>query len=361
MDEGGMDGMRLALSWVLVPLLVIGAALVGGYWVSSRDGDARSSLVSALDTLPDDTLVAGFTDWAKIREHLDIGDAQTAPARASLNDEAPLRDLSTRSVIGRAVEEMHQSYGWSAANVDWEVFGQAGDGAVMVAHLDDSVSLSDVRAALRKLNYKRDGRVWNSSAETPTNGELSLTLASIAIVPAKRLVVAADRDAYVRTVLRVIDRDQPSLLAVRPASQAAESLVGTDTALLQSGSVACAATTLEEQSADVQAQVRAAIARAGSLAATTCAGRGLVDRSTDTQELRFALGFDSSSQAADQLRVRKALAQGPFIGGSGRIEDSLQLTSTRVDGSTATFRFDHDPASAAYMTGTGPLLFASCP
>ncbi len=73
------------------------------------------------------------------------------------------------------------------------------------------------------------------------------------------------------------------------------------------------------------------------------------------------MAFDSPSQAAAQLRARKALATGPFIGGSGRVEDSLQLTDSRVDGSTATLRFDHDqPGAASYMGGSGPLLFASC-
>ncbi len=33
---------RVVVSWILAPLLVIGAALTGGYWVSARAGDTRS-------------------------------------------------------------------------------------------------------------------------------------------------------------------------------------------------------------------------------------------------------------------------------------------------------------------------------
>ena len=66
-----MTSLRFVVSWVLAPLLVIGAALTGGYLVAARAGDARSSLTSALDSLPADTLVAGFTDWAAIRDALD--------------------------------------------------------------------------------------------------------------------------------------------------------------------------------------------------------------------------------------------------------------------------------------------------
>ncbi len=353
--------LRFVLSWVLAPLLVIGVALAGGYWVSGRVGDTRSSLTSALDSVPADTLVAGFTDWANIRERLDVGDASTASGRATLNDDAALRDLSTRSVIGRFVEEMHTSFGWSVANLDWEVFGQAADGAAMVGRFDSSVSLADVRGALRKLGYIADGRVWSSSKSTPTTGDLSSALASIAIVPGKRLVVAADRRSYVMTVLRTIDRDAPSLLSVSAASEVAEALAGSDAALIQSGPFACSGATLERQSADVQAQATAAIARAGNLADFTFAGRGLTDISTHKQQLKFAMGFDSPSQAAAQLTTRKALARGAFIGGSGRVEDSLQLTGTRVEGSTAVLRFDHDPVSATYMGGLGPIVFASCP
>lgn len=351
---------RVVLSWVLAPLLVIGAALAGGHWVSARAGDTRSSLTAALDALPNDTLVAGFTDWSSIRRQLDLGDASTVAARAALNDDASLRDLSTRSIVSRSVEEMHQSFGWSAADLDWEVYGQAGDGAAMVAHFDDSVSIDDVRGAFRKLNYTQDDGVWSLSASTPLTGELATTFASIAIIPGERLIVAANRSTYVLTVLQVIDRDQPSLLTVRSAAQVADALVGSDSALIESGSIACDNTSLAKQSADVQAQARAAVARAGDLADITFAGRGLIDVAKDKQEVSFVMGFDSPSQAAGQLAARRTLAKGPFIGGSGRIEDSLQLASSRVDGATTTMRFGHDPVSASYMGGGGPLLFASC-
>ena len=353
--------LRLVLSWILAPLLVLGAALAGGYWVSARAGDTRSSLTSALDALPSDTLVAGFTDWTSIRQRLDLGDASTAAGRAVLNDDASLRDLSTRSIIGRSVEEMHQSFGWSAADLDWEVYGQAGDGSAMVGRFEDSVSLSDVRGALRTLNYTEDDGVWSLSNTTPLTGELAQTFAAIAIIPGQRLIVAANRPTYVLTVKQVIDRDEPSLLTVRPAAQVADSLVGSDSALVESGPLACKDTSFAKQPADVQAQARAAVARAGDLADLTFAGRGLTDVSKGEQEVSFVMGFDSPAQAADQLATRTALAAGPFIGGSGRIEDSLQLTSSRVDGATMTLRFDHDPVSASYMGGVGPLLFASCP
>ncbi len=352
---------RSVVALVVAPALVLGAAVLAGQWASGRSDDARSSLASALGALPADTQVAGFTDWSAIRGRLDLDAGTTVATRAALNDDASLRDLSTRSVIGRSVEEMHQAYGWSAADLDWEVFGQAADGAAMVARLDESVSLDRVRAALRSLDYDLDDGVWSTTDSTPVSGELAETLASITVIADQRLVVASSRPAYVMTVREVIDRRQSSLLGVRPVTQIAAELAGSDTALIQGGAVACAAASFEKQPADVLAQAGAAVTRVGALEAMTYAGRALTDRSADLQEVRFALGFASPAQAVDQLQTRIALASGPAIGGSGRVEDSLRLTSSRVTGATASLRFDHDPTTATYMGGTGPLLFASCP
>ncbi|MCW2751440.1 MAG: hypothetical protein JWR83_2550 [Aeromicrobium sp.] len=355
--------LRVVLASVLAPVLVVGVALVGGFWASGRAADSRSSLTAALDTLPADTQVAGFTDWSLIRRHLDLGSASTRAARAALNDDASLRDLTTRSVIGRSIEEMHSSFGWSAADVDWEAYGQAADGAAMVAHLDRSVSLATVRAGLRKLGYVDDGRIWSiaGSTDATVSDDLIGVLGAVAIVPRERLIVAAGRSTYVSTVLQVIDRKQPSLLSVRRAADVAAPLVGTDSALLQRGVVACDATSLKDTSADVKAQGQTAAARAGGLENVDFAGRGLVDESATRQSLRFAMSFASPAQAAQQLRVRAQLVTGPFIGREGRLEDSLTLTDSTTEGSTATLRFDHPSGSVAYMTAEGPLLFAGCP
>ncbi len=360
-----MDEMRLrvVLASVLAPLLLIAIALAAGHWVSGRGSDSRSALIAALDALPADTQVAGFTNWSQIRKHLDLGSASTRADRAVLNDDASLRDLTTRSVIGRAVEEMHGSFGWSAADVDWEAYGQAADGSVMVAHLDRSLSLAKVSNGLRKLGYVQNGRIWSieNSADSTVPDDLVGVFGAVSILRGQRLVVAAGRSTYVSTVLQTIDRKTPSLLSVRRAADVAASLVGTDSALLQRGAVACAATGLKNAPTDVKAQGRAAVELAGGLKPVDYAGRGLVDQSIRRQSMHFAMSFGSPMQAAQQLRVRVKLATGPFIGREGRIDDSLRLTDSTTDGSTATMRFAHPSGSVDYMTGDGPLLFASCP
>jgi hypothetical protein len=352
--------LRVLLATVLAPLLVVALAVTGGYWASGRTADTRASLTAALDTLPAGTQLAGFTDWSRIRQRLDVGSARTKAARATLNDDASLRDLTTRSVIGRSIEEMHDSFGWSAADVDWEAYGQAASGSAMVAHLDRSVSLATVRAGLRKLGYVHQGRLWNVSTKATVSNDLRDVFGAVAILPRRRLVVASARPAYVSTVLRVIDHRDPSLLRSRRAADVASSLVGSDTALLERGVVACQATSLEDASADVKAQGRAAVERAGHLAAVEYAGRGLIDRSARHASLRFAMAFDSPGQAAEQLGVRSRLVTGPFIGREDRVEDSLILVGSDTHDGTVTMRFDHPPGTVDYMTGDGPLLFAGC-
>ena len=354
--------LRLVLISVLLPLLVIAAAIVGGRWAGDEVAtDSRSALTSALDSLPVDTQVAGFTDWSRIRQLLEVGSATTASERATLADNSSLRDLSTRSVIGQHAEEMHDAYGWSSADLDWEAYGQAQDGSAMVARLGDSVTFDSVRSHLKKVGYSREGRVWTLDPDsTEATPELTSTLAAIALVPGQRLVVAADRPTYASKVLRTIDRDARSLLSVRSAADVASTLVGADTALLQTRSFSCESTSVKDGGADVQAQARAAIDRAGDLAEPEFTGRSLDGGTKSSETMRFAMGFRSPTVATRQLEVRTALATGPFIGRSGRIEESLVQRSSAVRGSTMLLRFRHDPESTAYMTGDGPLLFASC-
>lgn len=357
-----MTRARPLVRVVVVPLVAIALAAAVGSWASGREPDTRSSLTAALDSLPRATLVAGFTDWAAIRAELDLGTASTASARAALTDDASLRDLTTRSVLGGIIEAMDATYGWSAADLDWESYGRAPSGAAMVARFADSVSIDNLERRLAALGYVRNGTVWTLSAESNTEigPELAATLGNLAFDPGRRLVVAADRPGYVTTVLAVVRGADPSALSVRPLADVAMALAGSDTAVVQSGGFACRATSLDALGADVLAQADAAVARAGALRSPTFTGRGLVD-GPRRQTIRFAAAFDSPSDAVDQARVRAALSSGPFIGRTGRIEDSLILRDATTSGSIVTLAFALDPDRAAYMSGEGPALFAGCP
>lgn len=334
---------------VIVPLLVVVVALCSGWWVGGRtSADARSSLASALDALPVSVDVAGVTDWAVIRETVGV-------------DDAVLRDLTTRSVLAGSIDGMRAAYGWSATDLDWEAFGQSAAGGVLVARLSGGVSVDGVEKGLRSLGYQRADDIWtlDDSGKARIGPELAAVLGAVAIVPRQRLIVAGPDIGAVRRGLAPTRHGARSLLDRRPVADLASALNGAQAVLLQSGSTICAATALPADS-DVEAQAAAAVARAGRLASPIVAGRGLSDDGRH-QDLTFVAAFDSAGQAAEQARVRGALATGPFIGRSGLIEDSLQLTSATAEGAVTALRFDVDPDRGAYMSGEGPLLFAGCP
>jgi hypothetical protein len=353
---------RRFVGLVLAPLLVAALALGVASWASGRAADTRSSLTQALDVMPDATLVAGFTDWRSVRARLGVGRAGTAAARATLADEGSLRDLTTRSVLGGLVEEMHDKLGWSAADVDWEAYSRSGSGSAMAARLSDDVSLDQVEDRLERLGYTRRDGLWVLAPDDAAvlSPQAADTLAVVSVVRDRRLVLAADRPAPVRDVLATVRGDAPSALTNRPLADVARALAGSDTAVLQGRAFGCRATAVDGSDPTLRAQATAAVARAGTLTSPTYTGRGLVDGRRD-QTIRFVAAFASPVEAIDQLRVRSALTTGPFIGRTGRVEDTLDLRGASVDGTVATLRFAVDPDRAAYMSGEGPLLFAGCP
>ncbi|MET0820827.1 MAG: hypothetical protein ABWY58_07670 [Aeromicrobium sp.] len=352
---------RRFVGLVLAPLLVMALALGAGSWASGRSADVRSPLAQALDVMPSATIVAGFTDWQSIRSRLGLGRARTAAARATLADKGSLRDLTTRSVLGGLIDEMHDKLGWSAADVDWEAYSRAESGSAMAARLADDVSLDEVEDRLDRLGYTRRGGLWSLAPDDGAvlSPQAAGTLAVVAVDRDRRLVVAADRPGPVRNVLATARGDAASALSNRPLADVAQALIGSDTAVLQGRAFGCRATSVTASDATVRAQARAAVARAGTLTSPTFTGRGLVDGRRD-QTIRFVAAFGSRAEATDQLRVRSALTTGPFIGRTGRVEDTLDLRGASVDGTVATLRFAVDPDKAAYMSGEGPLLFAGC-
>lgn len=330
---------------VYVASILVGALAVGfGWWAAALEPDTRPALTSALDALPASTTVVGFTDWSGIRERHTVGVA----AR---------RDLTTRSVIGVGVDEMDDLLGWSAADAEWEVYGQGPDGPAAVVRLGRSISFDDVRSKLRSAGYRQEGPVWTASRRS----NLSETFINIALVPRQRLVVLSDLSSSLPRVLDVIDGRARSLAGDPAAAGTAKALAGSHSVLLQGGTLACRTTAV--MGADREQQARTALDQAGDLEPYRFSGRGVADRGGSGfsgQQVVFAMTFDSAVQASEQAQVRARLGTGPFIGRSGPIEETLRLRSSAADESTARLSFAHDPDTDVFMTGTGPVLFATC-
>ncbi|TXL62296.1 hypothetical protein FHP06_06260 [Aeromicrobium terrae] len=331
--------------------VVVIAAALGLGWSSARvvDADARPDLTAALDTLPVDVRTVGFTDWASIRTGVGV-------------DEATPRDLATRSVIAEQADVLDDVLGWSLSDVDWEVYAQTNQADHATVRLSRSVSFADVRTKLRSSGYTQDGRLWTVPEDELVGKGLTDLEAVVALVPRKRLVVLTSAPAPAHKVLKVIDGDTGSLAGVRAARDTAQALAGHDTVLLQSGRDGCKDSAVANDP-DAEQQARTAVQRAGSLRPYVFSGRALRDEGGSgfgAQRVVFVMTFGSPATASDQASVREELASGPFIGRQGRISETLRDADVRVEDSTVRMAFDHDPDTDVFMTGVGPVLFASC-
>jgi hypothetical protein len=200
--------------------------------------------------------------------------------------------------------------------------------------------------------------MWRA-AESST---LPNTLANVALVPRQRLVVLSGQSAQISLVLDVIGGRARSLAASQQAAVTAQALAGSDSVILQGGSLGCESTAVATGDERVQ-QAQAAADRAGGLVRYRYSGRGVVDSGGSgfsAQRVVFAMTFGSAVDASEQAQVRARLSTGAFIGRTGQTDETLRLRSASADESTVRLDFAHDPDTDVFMTGTGPVLFAAC-
>lgn len=346
---------RMRLRTTVIPIIVMIAVSAGGWAVSRTSHDSRTPMSQALEYLPSDTRVAGFTDWAQIRDI--VGFDKDSDGTESLIGLAFERDLSARSVLGDFNEILEPSFGWSVADLAWEAYGQATDGSVLVAGMSGDLDADTVAGTLDSIGYSEADGIWSANPAKVAPG-VSRSMANIAVVEASHLLVMSDDKAYLRGVLRG-HRDRDSLGAVTAARQAAAPLVGAPSALLEVGKDACKSAGFADQPEETRARARNTVEPLGTLAQVSYAGRAVFDAAGD-QRLRFSMQFASAPEAGAQLELRRQLTTGDFIGRTGTLDEVLKLRTSRTDGSTAVLDFDFDRTKGSFMSGAGPILFAAC-
>ena len=351
--------MRLRTSVIAIIAVVL--AITGGWAISRTSHDARAPLAQALDVLPADTRVAGFTDWAQIRSTLGLGRVTTAIGRDTLVGNAFKRDLSARSILESFTTTLVAKYGWSIADLRWEMYGQASKGAVLAAGMNNDLKVGKVHSELRKLGYVKTGGIWSLDIDqlALVVPGLPSTFANIAVLGDERLILASDNASYLQGVLAMHRKHGESLAAIAAVRQTATPLLGAQSAVIQVKNDACKSTGLAGESVDVQAQGRNTVKPLGKLAAVSYGGRAVFDRAGE-QRLRFSLTFSSASVSTRQLWLRSELTSGAFVGRIGQIGDVLTLASAHTTGPNATLDFDVDAEKGSFMDGNGPLLFAAC-
>ncbi len=340
----------------VIALIFMSVAVASGWTISRTAGDSRGHLTQALDALPANTRIAGFTDWAKIRAALGV-DA-SSPGH-ELADKAFTRGVSDRSVLADAALPMSDAFGWSIADLDWEAYGQAVGGSVSAAGMGSRLDRTFVERGLKKAKYVETDGIWSANVSSTVDGGGALPATVTNAVVFDGLVYFSSRRDYLADVVAVRRNHGPTLAGVVTARQTAGPLRGAVSAYLADGKDECGSSGFADQDESVHNQARNAVQPYGALRAYRYAGRAIFDDG-GANRLTFSMTFDSGATASRQAALRSHLTTGQFIGRVGSIEDVLTLSSTHSDGPTVSLDVQFNGAYSDFMTGTGPVLFAAC-
>ena len=186
--------------------------------MASRYFHHDSRIEPALDTLPQQTLIANYTDWRRSADELasDVSSARLSEARAAACSTRPTsRDYSTTSVLSGSTRTWRR-YGWTVLDSEWEMYGQSRDGAVDVLRMPDDFDFSAADGALSKLGYAEPEdhgvRVAVDEALAAITASLTPQLTAVAVLPDDHLIVTSDARPTPFSPSDTIGGDQDSLL-----------------------------------------------------------------------------------------------------------------------------------------------------
>ncbi len=337
--------------------LVSGLALVGqAAWQRWN----RSDFESALHVVPKNAKRVAFTDWQRVRTTLKVKPGQDV---AAWLDRSYSRDLAAGSSMDEAAAAMQEHFGFSPANVEWEIFAQARDGAAMVVKLPDDVDFDSLARKLAHAGFTRPAKadqVWRGGVDLIPTLDPTLTpeVQFIALLRDQRMVVTSDSREYAAATADVVRGDAASLQDDDAAPTLVSQVGNPHSAILWAGDFACEDLSMASADDDAQRLAKQAIADAGGISPVT----GLVMALGD-ESLTIVAQFPDSEEAVSNLKTRARLAVGPAIGrDSGNFSDDLELESSRTHDATMLLEFrpknpDAFPLSRLY---DGPVVFAGC-
>jgi hypothetical protein len=346
--------------FIIGAVLLLVAAGVVAWVVTTRDDDDKPGrLASAVALAPKPSVRLGWTDWAGIREELGAdlsGDSQTREVERFLTDGFDA-DLTSPSALISSAPVLQAQFGFSPATVDWELFAQSDEGAIVMIGLPESLDIDVIEERLADVGYQEpseDDDVWVGGPDLLAQiGGLSQELAFITIDRDHRVLAASDESATVETwrdERRGGDLDD-SIADVTAAEEGALS------ASIYGADYACVALAMTQ--ADAADRTRAAdlISQAGEInpyGAYAIAG-------LPGGDVRVAMGFESEKQARTNADTRSRLAAGPAPGQGGAFPDLFKLGKVVADGKVVIMPLD--PLPSTYVMSdmaTGPVLFATC-
>lgn len=360
--------MRRSIAAAVVLALAIGS----GALIERGSDDLRSDLVRALDSVPATTLTANFTDWRQVRETLDAAEVTNAAPesrRRELLDAAYADDLSAVSGLAGSALAMAEPFAWSVFDLDWEVFGQAREGAVIVAALGEDTDVDTVVGALDRLGYERpdtgadDGTVWVGGPDklAAAGGSLTPMLEHVAVLADERLVVLSDTPDYAARTVDTITSGSESMGGLGRVAATAVPLEGQLATVVHRPPRACVVTSYASTSKGDRELAEARIGAVGGLRSHHGLGFG-IERAGAGFQLVASMSFETAADADRERLPRTVLAEGPAIGQGGTYEERFSLAGVEVVGTDLVFRLRPRERSMSLVSDlvSGPLLFSGC-
>ena len=356
-------GRRLAVvgAAVLVVVLLVAAAFVGVRWWQDRH---RSDLERALAYAPSDTARYSWTDWAGVRRELgaDLDDRSSAEDVERFLSDGFDADLTSGSAMVDSATVLQQAFGFSPADVDWELLAQSDTGSVLVAGLPDGLDLGELGDGFEALGYERpddDNGVWSGGEELvariaeSNGGSLSPQFQYLALDADRQLLLASDSGPYLRETVGDLDDELDDGGVRDVAAVVGEPL----SAAVYTGDFACRSLAMAQADEDDQSTADELVARAGGVDPMT----GFAMAVEADRRVTVAMAFETDDQARRNADSRAKLAAGPAPGQGGDFGDRFTLGPVTAEGSVV--RMELSPVDGSPVLSdlsTGPVLFATC-
>jgi hypothetical protein len=340
---------------LVLAIVAVAVVVVVRWW---RD-EQRTDLERAVSMAPHDGVQLSWTDWAGVRDELDldIGEDPSGDDITELLDRGFEADLTQTTALGHSAVQMQAVYGFSPATVDWELFSQSEQGAVVMVHLSEETDFDAVRENLREAGYvepESGTGVWVGGVELLAQiGGLTPELNHVVLDEDSGLVLSSDEQGYLEEAAAdARDEGGPESLD-EVVGAAGEPLA----AAIYSGDQACAKLAMNQADPIDQEQAGELLRAAGEVHPVT----GFAIALRDGGDVRVAMSFESEDQARTNADTRAELASGPAPGEGGEFGDLFDLGDVTADGRVVTMELD--PVEGGYVFSAlkdGPLLFATC-
>jgi hypothetical protein len=345
--------------WIVGAVVLGLVACVASFLLLRTDDE--TSFAWAVDHAPAGTQRLSWTDWSAVREHekADLSERSSADDVRRFLSRAFDDDLSSASALVTSAPVLQERFGFSPANVDWELFSQSTQGAVVMLHLPSADDLDVVADHLRELGYNEpedaDG-VWEGGDNLLARISPGLTpeLSYVALDRDDSLVLTSDSASFLSLATDAVTGDGDRVTGLDPVvDDAGEPL----SAAVYAGDYACGALAMEHAGASDQAQGHRLVAAAGEV--NPYSAFAMSDQPDGT--VRVAFAFDSSDTARTNADSRATLARGPAPGQGGTFGERFGVDSVTADGALVVMTLNPKPdASVLSDLSTGPLLFATC-